>query len=62
MVFIKKDFPDLSAEISSISIWVHSDSELSVANLSIEPSSPLNETRKSEVGKSVRHKFPLSKW
>lgn len=62
MAFIKKDLQELSAEISSMSIAVHWASEVSVANLSTEPSSPLNEIRKSDVGNSVRHKFPLFKW
>lgn len=53
-ILSKKDLPELSAEISSMSKLVKWASELNVASLSIEPSSPLNETWSSEVGSSVR--------
>lgn len=61
MILITKDRPYLSAGIASIFTEEQLELLLTVANLSIWPSSPMNEMRRLEVGRSVRINFPLQK-
>lgn len=60
-IFIRKDRPELSAGISS-TVTKDWDLLLKVNNLSFSPLSPMNERRRSDVGKTVRFRFPLQQW